>query len=1028
VPIEPLGRWKIYTCYSGSHEEMLQKWFVGTMQDDFEVVARRLDQDCPAAEYMSAGWTDTVVQKIPLILEAIDAHEENGFFLFSDVDVQWFGPVQGRLRRLLAEHPDVDIFFQTDAWNNASGVGNLCTGFFVCKGNIRTRAFWTLVGECMSRLGEGDQRTSQEIIRRNVILGLKVDYLPPEFWGPGSLQTSPARWEPGMPLAPPMDILLHHANWTVGTANKVKQLEYVASVVRQRLGDRELADQPVAATIDQWQLTAGPSFLAPPSDPVPLGPSKDALFRIKQRPERLPGSLWAIATTIHAGNDKRNDNRNDESRERIAAETFRHSVRRHGLGLLVIEVAPAGTPWAWGRDDADILLRVERPEGSGPVDRAALLSSALGALPPECDKVAWLNPSAPLEDDSWLANAAALLERYEVWRFDAGGQADVPGGKYSRYRPAFKIVEFGPPHIRADLALTAPSGLNWAARRRLLETAGFADPRPRDRRRKMNTPEGPTTHTIRLSLTDSQAATGLDPQEIVAVVPTGVEVADRHIDAMARLLAACPEAGIVEPYCRVVEEETSAEMSSLQLKKKATPREAVLIAGPLPLVVRAGVIADLSSALAGVPPAELYAAFMAAAEEAGTAVLSIPLETHRSRFVSGIEQRAICNRLWLPLGRKRPADASVSNADESPPQAEESPNRPAEESWQLCGMLSDDPFVAISMFTPECPYGALSLFPDAFHEKPSLHLITMDHSLLWAASTLLPQRLAEAGKRWPQARFRLLAADETELRGLRAAGLPAMLCNLNMFTDERVFHPFRPEAASQTTDAICIAPLDLRENHHLARTIGSIGIVHHRYDGMDDVGAEVRRLLTQATFLNDADQESQGFFYPSDEQLAGWICQAATGLALSETGGSCFATAQYLLCGTPVVTVPNIGGRDHFLKAPFFVSADTTVESVASAVAELRARRLSRSEIHEATKHLFREARQAFLVDLNAAIREVFGSGHRIDDVSGLVGQVVRYRRAVDVLRPPGAPRQTAAARVRRWNSWLTRNLRRWGL
>jgi hypothetical protein len=474
VPIEPLGRWKIYTCYSSSHEEMLQKWFVGTMQDDFDVVARRIDQDCPAAEYMSPGWTDTVVRKIPLILEAIDAHDENGFFLFSDVDVQWFGPVQGRLRRLLAEYPDVDIFFQTDAWRNPSSLGNICTGFFVCKANVRTRAFWTLVGECMRRIGFGDQRTSQHIILRNVILGLKVGYLPPEFWGPGSLQTSPTRWEPGMTLAPPMDILMHHANWTVGTANKVKQLEYVASVVRQRMGHRDLSDQPVATPIDQWQLTAGPSFLAPPSNPSPPDKPLDILFRIKQRPQRLPGSFWAIATTIHCGTD----NGNDESRERIALETFRDSVRGHGLSLLAIEVAPVGTPSQWGIDDADIHLRIERPEGKGPVDRSALLARALQALPPECDKVAWLDPSAPLEDDSWLAKAFALLERYEAWRFGAGAQADAPAGKHSWHRPAFKIVEFGPSHIRADLAKTTPTGLNWAARRRLLETSGFAAPTP----------------------------------------------------------------------------------------------------------------------------------------------------------------------------------------------------------------------------------------------------------------------------------------------------------------------------------------------------------------------------------------------------------------------------------------------------------------------------------------------------------------------------------------------------------------------
>jgi hypothetical protein len=435
------------------------------------------------------------------------------------------------------------------------------------------------------------------------------------------------------------------------------------------------------------------------------------------------------------------------------------------------------------------------------------------------------------------------------------------------------------------------------------------------------------------------------------------------------------------------------------------------------------VLADLEPALPAAPkdapPASLYAAFMAAAEAAGTNVLNMPLETHRSRFVRGIEQRAICNRLWLPLGRKRQAGESPRPSDESLHQAQVNPQRPASESWQLCGMLSAEPFVAISMFTDDCPYGALSLFPEVFQERPSLHLIHMDHSMVWAASTLLPRRLAEARDRWPQAEFRLLAADETELRGLRAAGLPALLCNLNMFSDERVFHPFRPEASAPTTDAICIAPLDLRENHHLARTIGSIGIVHHRYDGMDDVGAEVRRLLPQATFLNDTAKQAAGFFYPSDEQLAGWICQASTGLALSETGGSCMATAHYLLCGTPVVTVPNSGGRDHFLKTPFFVRADMTAESVAAAVAELRARNLSRTEIHEATKKMFREARHVFLDDLNAAIRDVFGRGHRIDDVSGLIGDVGRYRRAVEVLRPPGTPHQ------RRWFGWLGRGRRR---
>jgi hypothetical protein len=53
---------------------------------------------------------------------------------------------------------------------------------------------------------------------------------------------------------------------------------------------------------------------------------------------------------------------------------------------------------------------------------------------------------------------------------------------------------------------------------------------------------------------------------------------------------------------------------------------------------------------------------------------------------------------------------------------------------------------------------------------------------------------------------------------------------------------------------------------------------------------------------------------------------------------------------------------------------------------------------------MFVEARSKFLDDVNVAVREVFGAGHDLDDVSGLIGEVNRWRRAVDVLKVPDAP------------------------
>ncbi len=227
LPIEPLKRWKLYTTYSESHERLYRDWFLATLQDDFEIMARRLDQSCESAEFYEKGWVKTVLNKIPLILEAIDSGPENSFFIFSDVDIQFFSPIQGEIRKLLSEQPSVDIFFQQDAIKDPSGKPNLCTGFFVCKANAKTRLFWTMVGARMREKERGDQDSANYIWKAKLVQSLRLAFLPVSFWATNSAMTSPTRWEPGLYLEMPEGILLHHANWTVGVSNKIAQLEYI---------------------------------------------------------------------------------------------------------------------------------------------------------------------------------------------------------------------------------------------------------------------------------------------------------------------------------------------------------------------------------------------------------------------------------------------------------------------------------------------------------------------------------------------------------------------------------------------------------------------------------------------------------------------------------------------------------------------------------------------------------------------------------------------------------------------------------
>jgi hypothetical protein len=70
---------------------------------------------------------------------------------------------------------------------------------------------------------------------------------------------------------------------------------------------------------------------------------------------------------------------------------------------------------------------------------------------------------------------------------------------------------------------------------------------------------------------------------------------------------------------------------------------------------------------------------------------------------------------------------------------------------------------------------------------------------------------------------------------------------------------------------------------------------------------KIRSLLSQATWIN----ELEGFYRQLEvREIPAWLNQARVGLCLSAYEGCMRASAEYLLCGLPIVSTPNIGGRD----------------------------------------------------------------------------------------------------------------------
>lgn len=219
---------RVRGVYSGSHEALFRDWFAGTLADDFDVEFRRTEQLCESAYFMNVGWVRAVSAKVDFLVETIRGLPEGEAFVFSDVDVQWFGPAAGLLAE--ADAAGADMLFQEDAG------GEFCTGFFLCRAGERTERFWRAVLGLMRRHTIGDQKGARLALERGLVPGVRVGHLPRSFWGPGPTREGTEGWVPGEPLDPPADIVMHHANWTFGVGNKARQLEYVRSIVEGRRG------------------------------------------------------------------------------------------------------------------------------------------------------------------------------------------------------------------------------------------------------------------------------------------------------------------------------------------------------------------------------------------------------------------------------------------------------------------------------------------------------------------------------------------------------------------------------------------------------------------------------------------------------------------------------------------------------------------------------------------------------------------------------------------------------------------------
>jgi len=198
---------RIYTAYSESHSSLFTDYFLATLPISLELHTKKIPQICVSANFYEAEWSDICFEKV-LYFKQICEQEMGNIFIVSDVDVQFFSdPVD----QLLYELRDFDIAGQDD-------IHAMCSGFFVCRANESTLKMFTSMAD--------NYRLEDQTSLNDNLHMVKHKRLSHRFFNVAHYLNG--TWD-NRDFDIPKDIIIHHANWTVGVQNKIELLKLVRS-------------------------------------------------------------------------------------------------------------------------------------------------------------------------------------------------------------------------------------------------------------------------------------------------------------------------------------------------------------------------------------------------------------------------------------------------------------------------------------------------------------------------------------------------------------------------------------------------------------------------------------------------------------------------------------------------------------------------------------------------------------------------------------------------------------------------------
>jgi glycosyltransferase involved in cell wall biosynthesis len=229
-------------------------------------------------------------------------------------------------------------------------------------------------------------------------------------------------------------------------------------------------------------------------------------------------------------------------------------------------------------------------------------------------------------------------------------------------------------------------------------------------------------------------------------------------------------------------------------------------------------------------------------------------------------------------------------------------------------------------------------------------MIFFYHNVGWLRAHSLPHYIRAARAFDKTRRLIVITNEPSEARWLRLVGIEAYPLSHNIHVRDHFFVPDREFVKKY--DAVYAAQLAAFKRLALAREIRSLFVVayeHGKHEwNLHDYEPALRHASFNATFVS-----------PASVREIYWASRVA--LALSSKEGAMFASMEYLMCGLPVVTTRNRGGRNRYLTAHNSRFVSPNPEAVARAVDSFVAAPPNPLAIREEVLALVRRDRLAYL-------------------------------------------------------------------